>query len=31
VGDGSRISFGHDLWCGDTALKVAFPTYFDIA
>jgi len=24
VGDGSKISFWHDLWCGNTALKVAF-------
>jgi hypothetical protein len=31
VGDGSKISFWHDLWCGDTVLKVAFPTLFDIA
>lgn len=30
VGDGSKISFWHDLWCGDTALKVAFPTLFGI-
>jgi hypothetical protein len=31
VGDGTRISFWHDLWCGDTALKVAFPGLFGIA
>jgi hypothetical protein len=31
VGDGSKISFWHDLWCGDTTLKVAFPTLFGIA
>jgi hypothetical protein len=31
VGDGSNISFWHDLWCGDTALKVAFPALFGIA
>jgi hypothetical protein len=31
VGDGSRINFWYDLWCGDTALKVAFPTLFGIA
>jgi hypothetical protein len=30
VGDGSKISFWHDLWCGDTALKVAFLTLFGI-
>lgn len=31
MGDGSKISFWHDLWCGDTALKVAFLALFDIA
>ena len=31
VGDGARISFWHDLWCGDTVLKVAFPVLFGIA
>jgi len=31
MGDGSKISFWHDLWCGDTALKVAFPSLFGIA
>jgi hypothetical protein len=31
VGDGTRISFWHDLWCGDTVLKVAFPILFGIA
>jgi hypothetical protein len=31
VGDGSKISFWHDLWCRDTALKVAFPALFGIA
>jgi hypothetical protein len=29
--DGSKISFWHDWWCGDIALKVAFPTFFGIA
>jgi hypothetical protein len=27
VGDGSRISFWHDLWCGGMALKVTFLTF----
>jgi hypothetical protein len=27
----SRISFWHDLWCGDMVLKVAFPSLFGIA
>jgi hypothetical protein len=31
VRDGTRISFWHDLWCGDTVLKVAFPVLFGIA
>jgi len=31
VGDGSKISFWHDLWCEDMALKVAFSTLFGIA
>jgi hypothetical protein len=31
VGDGNNISFWHDLWCGDTALKVTFPALFGIA
>jgi hypothetical protein len=31
VGDGSRVSFWHDWWCGDTALKIAFPILFSIA
>ena len=31
VGDGTRISFWHDLWCGDSALNVAFPVLFGIA
>jgi hypothetical protein len=31
VGDGRRISFWYDLWCGDMVLKVAFPVLFGIA
>jgi hypothetical protein len=31
AGDGIRISFWNDLWCGDTVLKVAFPVLFGIA
>jgi hypothetical protein len=31
VGDGTRISFWHDLWCRETVLKVALPGLFSIA
>jgi hypothetical protein len=31
VGEGTRIRFWHDLWCGDMVLKVAFPVLFGIA
>ena len=31
VGHETRISFWHDLWCGDTILKEAFPILFGIA
>jgi hypothetical protein len=30
VGDGTKISFWHDLWCGDMTLKIAFPALFGI-
>jgi hypothetical protein len=30
-GYGTNIIFWHDLWCGDTTLKVAFPALFGIA
>ena len=30
VGDGTRISFWHKLWCGDIVLKVAFLVLFGI-
>jgi hypothetical protein len=29
-GDGFKIRFCDDVWCGDSPLKVAFPTLFDI-
>jgi hypothetical protein len=31
VGDGSRILFWHDVWCGDLPLKLLFPELFTIA
>jgi hypothetical protein len=31
VGDGSLISFWHDVWCGTQSLKDAFPELFRIA
>jgi hypothetical protein len=31
VGDGARVKFWHDMWCGDTVLKEAFPVLFEIA
>jgi hypothetical protein len=31
VGDGSRISFWQDKWCGEVALKVAFPVLYGLA
>jgi len=31
VGDGERIRFWHDLWCGDSVLKEVFPDLFGIA
>ena len=31
VGDGSRIKFWHDSWCGDHPLRVQFPDLFCLA
>jgi hypothetical protein len=30
LGDGSKIHFWDDVWCGDRALKEAFPRLFTI-
>jgi hypothetical protein len=31
VGDGSHISFWHDIWCGKEPLKHSFPELYSIA
>ncbi|KAF5460976.1 hypothetical protein F2P56_020808 [Juglans regia] len=31
VGRGTQVSFWHDTWCGEVALKIAFPSRFRIA
>lgn len=31
VGDGARLSFWHDLWCGYSALKTMFPYLYGLA
>jgi hypothetical protein len=31
VGGGARTKFWHDLWCGDSILKEAFPVLFGLA
>jgi hypothetical protein len=31
VGDGARTKYWHDLWCGDTVRKEAFPVLSGIA
>lgn len=30
MGDGFKIRFGHDLWCGDVTLKETFLVLFCI-
>jgi hypothetical protein len=30
VGDGSKVSFWHDVWCGDIPLKISCPDLFSI-
>jgi hypothetical protein len=30
-GEGTKIRFWNDVWCGDSALKEAFPSLFIIA
>ena len=31
VGNGVRIRFWHDCWCGEEPLKMTFPDLFSIA
>jgi hypothetical protein len=31
VGDGSKVSFWHDVWYGDSPLKISSPDLFSIA
>jgi hypothetical protein len=31
VGNGERVRFWYDVWCGDGPLKVVFPGLFSIA
>lgn len=31
VGNGPKVRFWHDRWCGDTPLKVLFPSLFQLA
>jgi hypothetical protein len=31
VGVGSKVSFWHDIWCGDRPLKISNPVLFNIA
>ena len=31
IGDGSRVGFWKDLWCGEEALCRSFPTLFSLA
>jgi len=31
VGDGYNVRFWHDIWCGDSLLKLCYPALFNIA
>ena len=31
VGDGRRLNFWKDKWCGEVALRVSFPSLFALA
>ena len=31
IGDGTRVKFWKDLWCGNQSLEYAFPNLFNLA
>ena len=31
MGDGTRVKFWHDVWCGDYPLKEGFPEFYCIS
>ena len=31
IGDGSRANFWKDIWCGEEALSMAYPTLLSLA
>jgi len=31
VGDGSKVKFWYDVWCGDQTLKITFSDLYKIA
>jgi hypothetical protein len=31
VGEKSKVSFWHDVWCGNQQLKISYPDLFSIA
>ena len=31
IGDGTRVKFWHDVWCGDNPLSMCFPNLFKIS
>jgi hypothetical protein len=31
IGDGTKVLFWHDVWCGEHPLKLVYPALFNIA